>query len=150
MSDKMRWRFGETNSVVAAIAADTTVEIGDLVYLNSGKILPAASVAPQSTLAATQAGLTTNFLGVAMQKSPTGSTTPIRVATSGVFEFDCVATTYEIGDLIGAYASGGSVALSNQKTVKVTAATSSIGKVFRREGAASSSVYVTIRSTLLS
>lgn len=150
MSDKMRWRFGETNPVVAAIAANTVVEIGDLVSLNSGKVLPASSTTPQTALANTQAGLTTKFLGVAMQKSPNGSTAPIRVATSGVFEFDCVSTTYEIGDLVGAYASAGSVALSNQKTVKVDAATGAIGKVFRRADVATSTVYVSIRSTILS
>lgn len=32
MSDKMRWRYGDTNPVVAAIDAATVIEIGDLVY----------------------------------------------------------------------------------------------------------------------
>ena len=41
------------------------------------------------------------FAGVAMQASRSGDTQPIRVATTGVFEFDCVSTTLEVGDMMG-------------------------------------------------
>ena len=40
-------------------------------------------------------------LAIAMQASRNGDTQPIRVATVGVFEFDCVSATFEVGKLIG-------------------------------------------------
>ena len=37
-----------------------------------------------------------------MQRSRSGETAPIRVATTGVFEFDCASGTFELGDMVGA------------------------------------------------
>ena len=51
------------------------------------------------------------FAGVAMQASRNGDTQPIRVATTGVFEFDCLRTTLEVGDLIGSDENAGGTAL---------------------------------------
>ena len=36
MSDKMRWRYGDTNPVLAAVDADTAIEIGDLASGGNG------------------------------------------------------------------------------------------------------------------
>ena len=38
--DKMRWRYGDTNPVVAAVRADTKIEIGDLLYLDGSHAKP--------------------------------------------------------------------------------------------------------------
>jgi len=51
---------------------------------------------------ANQQALAHAFLGVAMQRSRSGETAPVRVATTGVFEFDCAENEFELGDLIGA------------------------------------------------
>ena len=42
MTDKMRWRYGDTNPVVAAVAAATVIEIGDLLYQDTNNAKPAA------------------------------------------------------------------------------------------------------------
>src|SRR3972149_4143422 len=98
MSDKMRWRYGDTNPVIAAVDADTVIEIGDLVYQETDDARPASSQADQGTKEANQTLFASKFLGVAMQRSRAGETAPIRVAATGVFEFDCPSGTFEMGD----------------------------------------------------
>jgi len=46
MSDKMRWRYADTNPVVAAVDADSVIEIGDLVWQDIDDAKPAAKVSP--------------------------------------------------------------------------------------------------------
>ena len=106
MSDKMRWRYGDTNPVVAAVDSATVIEIGDLVYQDSDDAKPASSQADQGSETANQELFADNFLGVAMQRSRAGDTVPIRVATTGVFEFDCPSGTFELGDLLGQFTVG--------------------------------------------
>ena len=38
----MRWRYGDTNPVVAAVAAGTVIEIGDLLWQDTDNAKPAA------------------------------------------------------------------------------------------------------------
>lgn len=149
MSDKMRWRYGETNPVVAPVDSAATIDVGDLVYLSDGKANSASAFTPSSTIAATQTAFAALFLGVAMQKSVAGSAAPIRVATSGVFEFDAPSTTYALGDTVGIYESADEAALDNQKVVKVADAADSIGRVTRVESSASTVVLVAVRSVVM-
>jgi hypothetical protein len=92
MGNLMRWRYGDTNPVVAAVDSSTVIEIGDLVYQSTDDARPASAQADQSTKALNQSTFAGNFLGVAMQQSRSGDTTPIRVATTGIFEFECAST----------------------------------------------------------
>ena len=107
MSDILRWRYGETNPVVLPVESATVIEIGDLVYLETDDAKPASSLADQGTEAQNQEAFHDKFAGVAMQRSRAGDTTPIRVATRGVFEFPCPSATFEVGALIGASDNGG-------------------------------------------
>jgi len=84
--DKMRWRYGDTNPVVSDVEYDTVIELGDLVGLFNCFTYPANEC------------LAGSFLGVAMQRSRYGDSNPIRVATSGVFEFDCGFGNKTIGN----------------------------------------------------
>ena len=88
--------------VMLPVDATTVVEIGDLVYLDTDDAKPASAQADQRTEAANQELFHDKFAGVAMQASRDGDTQPIRVATAGVFEFDCLSATFEVGKLIGA------------------------------------------------
>ncbi len=101
MSDTMRWRYGETSPVMLAIDSATVVEIGDLILLDTGKAKPAGLQADQASESADQVAFHAKFTGVAMQRSRAGETNPIRVATSGVFEFPCASAVFEVGDLLG-------------------------------------------------
>ena len=73
MSNTMRWRYGDTNPIVIAPNSAADIEIGDLLYFASDEALPASSQADQASEAANQALFHSNFLGVAMQASPAGS-----------------------------------------------------------------------------
>jgi hypothetical protein len=140
MSDKMRWRYGDTNPVVAAVNADIVIEIGDLVWqdINNAK---------SASFCSSQAAFCNNFLGVAMQRSRYGETTPIRVATTGVFEFDCPLVACELGDLTGPDHVNN--VLMNQQVMMVTAPWYAIGRVAKRQPEVVRSVLVDIRSTLM-
>ena len=147
--DRMRWRYGDTNPVMAAVDSATEIELGDLLVLDTDDAKPAASLADQGTEATNQALLTTKFLGVAMQRSRAGDVDPVRVATTGVFEYVCPSGTFELGDLIGGDENAAGNALLNQQVSKVSDAQHAIGRVCRRVPAAATTVLVDIRSTIM-
>lgn len=145
MSDELRWKYGETNPVLAAVDSGTVIEIGDLLYLDTDDAKPASSMSDAGTEAQNQAAFAQNFLGVAMQRSRSGDTAPIRVATSGVFEFDCSSGTWELGATVGGV---GATTLADQ-TVKAAATTgAAIGVVVQREAVAVTNVRVAIKSNV--
>ena len=149
MSDKMRWRYGDTNPVVAAVDSATVIEIGDLLWQDTDDAKPASSLADQGSETDNQAAFTAAFLGVAMQRSRSGDTAPIRVATTGVFEFDCPSGTFELGDLIGADENAAGDALLDQQVDAVADAQYAVGRVAKREASAATSVLVDVRSTVM-
>ena len=148
MSDKMRWRYGDTNPVLAAVDAATVIEIGDLVYQETDDVRPASQQADQGTKLANQELFSNKFLGVAMQRSRAGETAPIRVATTGVFEFDCPNTAFELGDMVGVDENAAGDALLNQQVAKVAAAKYAVGRDAKRQSA-TTTVLVDIRSTVM-
>jgi hypothetical protein len=149
MADKMRWRYGDTNPVIAAVDEATVIEIGDLVYQEVDDARPASSQLDQGSEATNQELFVTKFLGVAMQRSRSGETTPIRVATTGVFEFDCPSGTFELGDLVGPDENAGGDALLNQQVAKVAESKLAVARVTKRQAVAVTSVLVDIRSTVM-
>ena len=150
MSDKMRWRYGDTNPVISAVDSDTVIEIGDLVYLDTDDAKPASSQSDQSSKAANQTLFASKFLGVAMQRSRAGDTDPIRVATSGVFEFDCTSGTYELGQHVGLEENTAGDGLLDQQIVSVSASAYAVGRTAKRASATATSVLIEICSTIMS
>ena len=114
MTDTMRWRYGDTNPVVTKpVAAGVAIEIGDLVAQDSsGNVTPASSATWTTDLATTQGAFHAAFLGVAMQRSLGSDNGTIRVATTGVFEMDCAAATFNVGDLVAPAQGTGNVLAS--------------------------------------
>jgi len=149
MGDKMRWRYGDTNPVIAAVDSATVIEIGDLVFQDTDDAKPASAQADQGTEAANQERFADYFLGVAMQRSRAGDTDPIRVATTGVFELDCPSGTFELGEFVGADENAQGTALLSQQVAKVAAAKQAIGRVARREAASTTALLVDVRSTVM-
>jgi hypothetical protein len=152
MADQMRWRYGDTNPVITKpIASATVIEIGDLLEMNaSGDVTPAKDHAWNTDLATTQNEFQDTFLGVATQRSRAGDVDPVRVATSGVFEFDCAAATFELGTLVGPAKQTGN-ALENQKVVALSAGNENkaIGRVAKRYGSNTTRVLVEVFSTVM-
>ena len=149
MSNRMRWRYGDTNPVIAAVDESVAVEIGDLLYLDGDNARPASLQPGQETEAANQVCFAENFLGIAMQESRPGEATPVRVATTGVFEFNCYASTFELGNLIGVSENLLGTGLLDQAVELVPTADRAIGRVARRESSSSTSVLVDMRSTIM-
>ncbi len=149
MSDKMRWRYGDTNPVVAAVDSSTVIEIGDLVWHAGDDVRPASDLTDYGSESANQAEFAARFLGVAMQRSRDGDTTPIRVAATGVFEFDCPSSTFELGNLIAGDESATGTGMLDQQVALVVSSQLAIGRVARQEPNAITSVLVDIRSTVM-
>ena len=148
MANTMRWRYGDTSPVMLPVDATTVIEIGDLVYLETDDARPASSQADAGTEAANQETFHDKFAGVAMQASRNGDTQPIRVATAGVFEFDCLSGTYEVGKLIGADENAGGTALEKQLVTPVATANLAIGRCAKRVNPAATRVLVDVVSTV--
>lgn len=149
MANVMRWRYGDTNPVVLPVAALTVIDIGDLIYQSSGAALPASELSDAGTEAGNQEAFHDVFVGVAMQASPSGVSNPIRVATSGVFEFECVSATAEIGDLFGSDEDGTGTELLSQVVAKVATANLAVGRCAKRVNPAATRVLLEIVSTVL-
>src|SRR4030042_729502 len=114
MANTMRWRYGDTCPVMLPVDSATVIEIGDLVYLDTDDAKPASAQADQGSESANQELFHDKLAGVAMQASASGDTQPVRVATAGVFEFDCASATFEVGALVGADENAGGNALEDQ------------------------------------
>lgn len=148
MADVMRWRYGETNPIVLPVDAATVIEIGDLVYLETDDVRPASSQADQGSEAANQELFHDKFAGVAMTRKRAGETKSVRVATTGVFEFDMALGTAEVGELFGVDENAGGTALLNQTVDQVSTPNLAIGRCVKRVQPADTKVLVEIVSTV--
>ncbi len=148
MSNTMRWRYGDTNPVLMPTESGTVIEIGDLLYLNNGYVEPAADQTDQGTLLANQEAFHDNFVGVAMQAASGTAAEKVRVATSGVFEFDCVAASFDVGDLIGSTEVGAGDQLESQEVVGVATENLAVGRCVKQAASGSEQVLVDIVSTI--
>ena len=149
MTSKFRWVHGDTTHVLAPVEASTVIEIGDLVFYDADSAKPASMQTNQTTKALNQSTFAGKFLGVAMQASPAGNTTPIRIVTSGVFEYDCAANTFELGNFVGIEENAAHTGVENQMLDKTTLAAGAIGRVCRREATPSTTVQVQLQSTVM-
>ncbi|TWT91000.1 hypothetical protein Mal64_13990 [Pseudobythopirellula maris] len=149
MANTMRWRYGDTNPVMLPVDSATEIEIGDLVYLDTDDAKPASSLADEGSLVLNQQELQSVFVGVAMQCSRAGQTDSIRIATSGVFEFECAAATFELGALLGPAENGDGDALLDQRVAGAGTAAAALGRCAKRVAPAATRVLVDIASTVM-
>lgn len=149
MANTMRWRYGDTCPVMLPVDSATAIEIGDMLYLDTDDAKPASAQGDQGTKSSNQQLFHDVFVGVAMQASRSGDTQPIRVATTGVFEFDVVSTTLEVGDLMGPDENVAGTALLNGTVIKVSNANAAIGRCAKRLNPAGTRVLVDVVSGIL-
>ncbi len=140
--DRVLWRRGEMNPVSAAVNAETVIEIGDLLWLTSNN-------AKSAGVAATLEQFKKYFLGVALQRSIKGDQSPIRVATTGIFEFDCDLHAWELGTLVRPSIRNGQ--LANQHISATYGNEFAIGRVakFQHNPHLYPNVLVAIHSTIM-
>jgi len=99
MSDRQLYRK-PGHTFRGPVDSAQTIELGDMVFQNTDDIRSMDQFTYGATLAITQVNAAAKFLGVAMNASASGETRDITVRQTGVFEFDCAAATFEIGDLV--------------------------------------------------
>ena len=138
MSNKMRWRYGDTNPVMAKPDEDAHIEIGDLVFQFRDRVYPAQVLMEEGYDPET---LKKHFMGVAMQESKPGQTAPIRIATTGVFEFEWPEVRRPLGTMV--HCAG------NQSVWPTMEVEGAIGRVARIVEKGEASVLVDIVSTVM-
>ena len=165
MSDKFRYRRGDTKPVLMVPDTAAAIHVGDLVFQDptTKKARTAAAMINQGSETLNQQTLHDLFAGVALQRGgalETGEVSfnlnplpgQIVVATAGEFEFDCPATSFQPGDLVGGCNNTGGTALLTQQVKKVTAVANSIGVAVPEAGAigqSRTSVVVRIVNTII-
>lgn len=122
-------RFYDQKPRKYAVDSGTVISRGDMVWLDTDDVKPASDFTWDTNIATTQANFAAKFLGVAMESSASGETTPISVDVSSqsVWEFDCASANFVAGGPVGPAKASGN-ALEDQKLVTAVAA-SSIGFV---------------------
>lgn len=139
---------GKGQQIVRSFPVDSTtvIAIGDLVFLDTDDLKPAASFTWNTNIATTQGDFAAKFAGVALTASASGETDPVQVdiGPACVYEMDIASATPVQGDSYGPAKASGN-ALENQKLVSATA-TSCIARIAKRYTAATTRVEVTFAS----
>jgi hypothetical protein len=131
VSNKYNLRTGQVRLQKYAVDADTVIEKGDLLWLDTTDdvVKPASDFTWDTDLATTQGGFAAVFVGVAYEASADGDTADISVDVSAdtVYEMDCASASFKVSDPVGPAKQTGN-ALEDQKVVAAAAA-ASVGRV---------------------
>ena len=150
MANKQLYRkSGKT--IRMPVDSTVVIEAGDMVYQEVDDARPATSFTyVAADLPATQANFAAKFLGVALEASPTGETKDITIGRRGVFEFECAAATFEVGDLVSPDDNATPDGLLDQQVIGIGQnGWGAIGRVVKRYGANTMRVLVEIFQTSL-
>ena len=102
MSNALRFRSGQVELHRLRVDSGTVLNPGDLVYLDTDDVKPAADLPFDTDLATTRGNFAAVFLGVCQQGSADGETADVSVDLSplSVYEYDCDSATFEVGNLV--------------------------------------------------
>ena len=145
MSNQLRFRSGQVQLRKLRVDSGTVIEAGDLVFLDTDDVKPAADFTWDTDLATTQAAFAAVFLGVAHQQSADGDTDDVSVDLSpfSVYEFDVNSATYEVGDPLGPDENASQL-MSRQ--LEAAASANSIARAAEYQPAAQATLRVTFAS----
>ena len=129
------YSFNATNPVVAPVATNKAIQVGDLVALSSGSAISALDFTWDTNLATTQTAFASAFLGVSGQLKRAdvalvygnSVANQIRVDCSGIYAGDYTGSALLVGDFVGP--TSVSNVLQPQSLVKVASAALAIGRV---------------------
>jgi hypothetical protein len=129
------YSFGATNPVVAPVATDKAISVGDLVALSSGSAISALDFPWDTDLATTQENFAGAFLGVSGQLKRddialvygNSVANQIRIDCSGIYEGTYTGSALLVGDFVGP--TSVSNVLQPQSLVKVATVDLAIGTV---------------------
>jgi hypothetical protein len=145
MSNHLRLRSGQVQLHKLRVDSGTVIEAGDLVFLDSDDVKPAADFAWDTDLETSQSAFAAVFLGVAHQQSADGDTDDVSVDLGpfSIYEFYVDSATYEVGDAL-APDENSMTLLNQQLEAAVTAA--SIARAAEYKAAAATKLRVTFAS----
>jgi len=143
--NKLRFRSGQVQLRKVRVDAQTVIEAGDLVWLDTDDAKPAADFTWTTNLATTQGNFAAKFLGVAHQPSAQGETVPISVDVSpdSVYEFDVAGASYELGTPLGPDENSGKLM---NKQLETAVSTSAIARSAEFTTSTTSTLRVTLAS----
>lgn len=129
------YSFGATNPLVAPVATDKAISVGDLVALSSGSAISALDFPWDTDLATTQENFAGAFLGVSGQLKRddialvygNSVANQIRIDCSGIYEGTYTGSALLVGDFVGP--TSVSNVLQPQSLVKVASVDLAIGTV---------------------
>ena len=129
------YNYGSTNPVVAPVATNKAIQVGDLCAIVSGNAVSAADFTWDTDLATTQENFAAAFLGVSGQLKRAdiakvygnSNDNEIRVDCSGIYQGTYTGSALVVGDFVGPSSSGS--ALLPQSLVKVASKDLAIGSV---------------------
>jgi len=129
------YSFNATNPVVAPVATNKAIQVGDLVALSSGSAISALDFPWDTNLATTQTAFASAFLGVSGQLKRedialvygNSVDNQIRVDCSGIYAGTYTGSALLVGDFVGP--TSVSSVLQPQSLVKVASAALAIGRV---------------------
>jgi hypothetical protein len=136
MPNALRYRSGLVELHRLRVDSDTEIAPGDLVYLDTDDVKPAAEFPFDTDLPTTREQFAAVFLGIAHQASEAGETADVSVDLSplSVYEFDCDSATFEVGSLLTPDGEG--EALFSQRLSKTSSADVAIARAAEYKAAA--------------
>ena len=130
----------------AGVASATVIAVKDLLYKDeSDELKPISDLPDAGSEPANQAAAAARIVGVSADASGTGDTEDVSFLDEGIFLFQCAATTFKEGDLVGPAESSGGVALETQVVKKVTQRDRAIGEVVQDYDTSTNRVRVRLR-----
>ena len=143
MANVQRWR---RSSGIIRMPVDSAeeIEVGDMMYQEVNDARNADSFSYVSAnLDGTQMNFAAKFLGISMDRSDSGDTADIGIRNSGHFEMDCVAATFEVGDLVAPDDDATPDNLLDQQVIRIGEDDGGpIGRVVRRYGSNTTRVLI--------
>lgn len=105
MANTHRYLYGDQDIIYLTPSGSNAIEIGDFVVLQNDLLEPVSAVADAGDAAANREAGADVCVGIAMAASGSGETSPIPVATAGVFKLtQQTAAAIHQGDAVEIYA----------------------------------------------
>lgn len=142
---------GPTTQIVAYFNGTIAVNKFDLMFHDTDDVKPMSSYVWNTNEATTQSAASPLFIGLAgMGKLVTDTVADayFPIITDIELEYDCVSTTFEVGDYVTPAKQTGDL-LEKGKVKKTTTANQRIGIVTRRYGSATTRVMVRFMSNIV-
>ncbi len=146
MSNVQRWRYEPDKPRQYAVDSGNAIQIGDLAYFEVDDVRAAGSMTYGDNLENSQMEFRHKFAGVAAQASASLATDPIRILSTGVFEFPCASAIWELHDLVAIDDNAGGTALTPQQVIKTLNPDAAIGRVVKAEASAVTEIMVELWS----